>query len=540
MTLNGLYINRYSVDGSHLLESFGDQHGGLRARCALPYWCQKFSFIVRAKSVDDARRRWREHQGQWMVLHDDFGTLLSGQVYRIERDGRHVLYECAGAARRHSDDFFTDFIDPADGISDVLQQVLTAQVPAVTVLARNFDSNATAVGDVYAQEIAEGDGVLPAEIINALLAMRDVGATTYDYWAQAAPFANGVYPVADHAYYQGRSKTATYADWYVDARALLQDDGREIADIYERRNKIHIRYGKVTGTTTSANIYLIDSTTDFAAAGIRTGDIVTNLTKTTSLGVWVGCAIAAITSTTNPNDTLTMRLSESETWASSDAYSIRLSEPGVLTVTDSDTSDLWDASLGYLDMPELNATQAAQLAADLLEDYTQATFQDSFSIGGRYIQKIDGSNWPTWRLLKAPGLMRVVGRTNTAESRSINLVQRRGLFVVAVDYDHNGRVATVTPTSPSARLDVTLQRAGLVAGQAIAPAGRSGNADPLAAAYIESFRRRGGGADPLIFWDWRFGPPPADWEARMRAEGLNPQVGPNPADIFRNYRSGGP
>jgi len=42
------------------------------------------------------------------------------------------------------------------------------------------------------------------------------------------------------------------------------------------------------------------------------------------------------------------------------------------------------------------------------------------------------------------------------------------------------------------------------------------------------------GNAPLIFYDWRFGPPPADWEVQMRAQGLNPQLGPNPEGMYRH------
>ena len=57
---------------------------------------------------------------------------------------------------------------------------------------------------------------------------------------------------------------------------------------------------------------------------------------------------------------------------------------------------------------------------------------------------------------------------------------------------------------------------------------------PLAVTSLPAFRRRGGGNAPLFFYDWRFGPPPPNWEEQMRAQGLNPQLGPNPEGMYRN------
>ena len=84
----------------------------------------------------------------------------------------------------------------------------------------------------------------------------------------------------------------------------------------------------VSGTHNGANnsASLVDTTKDFLAIGVRVGDIIRNTTDGSS------GTVASITTTTNPNDTLTTSLSggTDNDFDTSDAYSIDDGEDFIL------------------------------------------------------------------------------------------------------------------------------------------------------------------------------------------------------------------
>lgn len=459
-----LYITRYNLAGTTALESFGAQFNGLEIRCNLPGWLEKLSFIVKARSRMDALDRRERDFGTRIVVADNDAVMAHAYVYAVDVDGVHVRYECTGPWRRHANQFYIGPIDPADDIVTVLQDVLSTNVPAVYVNSRNFDANTTTAKDLFRREIESGLGILPVDAVRAILTMRgpsDAGVyPLYDYYCAPRDLLAGL-PQLDEAFYQSRDMTRTHTQWYIRARDMLPGDAGEHSHIYDYQSTVTVGYGKVQGQATggSANL-LIDTTKNFAEEGVRVQDLITSLVDNLS------CWVVAISTTTNPNDTLS---TPGISWSADEDYSITLEVPAYKSVQASATAyqDLWTSVAAPFELMELNSTQAAQLAGELAQDLSNPILQQPFTIGSNRIRTITGGVRPVWWLLRQPSYMRVVDSGFNNNADNIDLAERIGLFTSALDYSHDDRTMTVTPTQPSDRLDVRLQSAGILSGQGV-------------------------------------------------------------------------
>jgi hypothetical protein len=470
MSAPNLYITRYNLAGTAVLESFGSKFNQLEVRCNLPGWLEKLSFIVRARNRPDALNRKDRDFGSRIVVADNDAVIAHAYVYAVDVDGIHVRYECTGAWRRHLNQFYVGPIDPADDIATVLKDILSTNVPAVVVRATNFDDNATTAKDLFRREIESGLGVLPQDAVKAILQMRGPSETNvyplYDYYTAPQDLLAGL-PQLDMAYYRQRDMTRTHTTWYIRSRDLLPGDAGEHSHIYDYQSTVTVAYGKVQGTATggSANL-LIDTTKNFAEEGVRIQDLCTHLTD--NLAAWV----VAISTTTNPNDTLS---TPGLNWGGGgDSYSITLEVPAYKSVQASGTvyDELWTSVAAPYEFLELNSTQATQLAGELVQDLSNPILQQPFTIGSNRVRTITGGYRPAWWLLREPSYMRIVDNSISNNADNIDLIERIGLFTTALDYSHDDRTMTVTPTQPSDRLDVRLQSAGILSGQGTEPAHR--------------------------------------------------------------------
>lgn len=470
-----LYISQYALDGASQIRGFGADHAELRVRCNLPGWLEKMEFWVKAKHRGDALERRDRDYGTRMVICDNDRLVLHGYVYAVDVDGLHVRYECVGPWRRHSNEFYVGPIDPTDDIATVLYDIIDTNVPAMHISTDNLDANTTEAKDLFRDEIESGLGILPVDAVAAILTMRGPlsgdAYPLYDYYCLPRELVNGL-PVLDTAYYQVRDKTRDFADWYVAGKDLLTEDGGEHSHIYDYQSTVRVAYGKVQGEATGGGAnYMIDTTKDFLALGVRPQDLITKLNG--NLSAW----IAAINTTTNPNDTLAV---VGISWAGDDEYSITLETAAYQTASAAGTAytDLWSSSAAPFEFLELNSEQAAQLAGELAADLSNPILQQPFTIGSGQIRDVNGAYWPVWALLRRPSYLRVTDRDFSSNAYNIDLINRIGLYTTALDYSHTDRTMTVTPTQPSDRLDVRLQRAGIIPGQGIEPVHR-GTSDAL-------------------------------------------------------------
>lgn len=473
---SNLYIAQYTLDGTNMVRGFGANHSGLEVRCNLPGWLEKMSFWVKAKHRPDALERKDRDFGTRMVVSDNDRVVVHGYVYAVDVDGLHVRYECVGPWRRHANQFYVGPIDPADDVATVLQDALSTNVPAIHVDANNFDDNATTAKDLFRTEIESGLGVLPVDVVKAILSMRGPSEENayplYDYYCLPRDLVNGL-PQLDTAVYEVRDKERSYADWYIKRRDLLPDDAGEHSHIYDYQSTVTIAYGKVQGTATGGGAnQMIDTTKNFLELGVQPRDLITNLDS--NLSAW----IAAINTTTNPNDTLAVVGIDFGTPANPD-YSISLEKLAYASATQATGdayTDLWTSVAAPYEFQQLNSTQAAQLAGEMVADLSNPILQQPFTIAGGHVRDVNGGYWPVWALLRRPSYIRITDNGISNNADNIDLIERVGMFTTALDYSHDDRTMTVTPTQPSDRLDVRLQSAGILPGQGVEPVHRAGDA----------------------------------------------------------------
>lgn len=458
-----LSINLYTQAGVPV-ESFGQRFDGLGVRCDLPGWLQKLWFNTPTRHGADASNRLKTHQGLKAVVFDNLNTVIAtADVRAVRRIGRLVRYECTGAWERHNDEFYTTEIDPAWSVRTLLRSMISNSVPAVHENAANFVNNGTAVGEYGAQAILDGPGLRVRESIPELLDISDSSGNIYDYWVQPRPFLRGFIPQKDAAYYQIRSETGN-ADFTVTQGDLEQSAAEQEAHIYRLATSFQVRPGHLVGTATSTGIDLVDSTAPFLAAGVKSGDVVVNKTKSISMAQKIWCYVATVN---EDGDTCGTRLNEGQGWSSGDAYDIEMQDATAISSPVSAAASYWDVETEIVEAPAMNTAQAAQFAARLVNTFSKPIRQQPITIGGPYLTGAAGGRWPLWYALRRPCRIRVQDEEDSRASLTFSLGSNHGLFSVSVDYDHDQRLLRVTPNSASDRLDKLLQLAGVVHGQTV-------------------------------------------------------------------------
>lgn len=518
-----LRASRWNEAGTYLHQDWGGEIAGLGIRCSLPGWFQKAWFTTRARNRQEALNLHKNAHGQRIVFYDSTGPLLTGFVMAIEVDGLSIKWEVAGtyACRLKQAYYQPDPFDVTQTVSDFLQDCFDTAAPAVHVDSANFATNAMEIGDTFLQPITQEQGVLPSDVVEPCLAMSDNLYRTYDLWVQARPWFL-MHPVYDTVHYAVRELTREYADWYLDRTFLTDSDAVLHSNAYDFRSQVIVRYGKFNGTADyyPGDYYLHDDSVDFLAIGVSVGDMVTNLTLSTELGLPVFMYISAVTAHM-------LTGGSGYNWYDEEGnghdYVIRLNRLGSVVATATGTSgNMWSNVGEPFSAPELNQTQAEQKAQELLRALNSPIYQQPFTIGGPYLTDKSGGRWPLWAALRKPGYFYVNGQGSGEEvgfaRQNIDLTDRRGLFGVALDYNGDDGTLTVTPNEQFPRLDMLLKSIGLTTGETI-ESGRGTVWQPFGSRLV------------YIMWNWNLGAPYPGWEDEMRAQGLVPYLGQDPRTI---------
>lgn len=519
-----LRASRWDEAGTYLHEDYGGDIFNVSIRCSLPGWFQKAWFVTRARNQQQARNLHRNAHGQRIVFYDAIGPLLTGFVMAVEVDGLRVRYEVAGtyACRMKQAYYQPASPDVSMTVPELLQDMLTTSVPAAYVSPANFAANSQTVGDVFLQQIIQGDGVLPADMVAPLLDMSDDTYQRYEAWFQARPW-QGMRPVYDAFHYAVREMTRDYADWVLTRADLTEADAALHSNVYDYRSEVVVKYGKYTGTSDyyPGDYYLHDDSVDFLAIGVSVGDMVTDLTLTDSLGTPVYMYIAAVTAHMLTGGSGYNWYDEEGTGHD---YVIRLNKLGTITASATAASaNLWDNVGVPFEAPELNQTQAQQKAQELLASLSSPIYQQPFTIGAPGIKdgKLGGV-YPLWRLLYRPSYLSIIGAGPEDVGLAVNgidLASRQGFYAVAADYNGDDGTVTITPNEPFPRLDVALKQLGITNGETV-DSGRG-----------QSIWQPFGSRLVRIMWNWNLGPPYPGWEDEMRAQGLIPDIGQDPRTI---------
>lgn len=476
-----LYLSRFNTNGTEHLESFGDSFTGLGVRCSLPGWLQKLEFTIAAKSEADALHRWREHHGDWIVLSDHRGRVLANAwVLDVQRQpgSLRVKYICKGSWERYDAEFYNSEdteIDPADDIETTIQN-LVQTISVAYYDAANIEANTEEVGEFHIADVEDGPGFLPGEAIRELLDFRDASGNQWDFWSEPRWMKSGL-PLLEAAKYVQRPTSGT-PDFTVDLNDITTSEMWS-AHIYDLATTISILPGHLTGTATQTGtdpyLNLQDNTVNFAEYNVQDGDVIVNLTETSSQGERIWCHVAGVTWNDGGSFwELGTRLNNGTSWDSGDDYDIKLQAPKKPATASSTTADYWTVEV-VISAPELDQTAAANLAVALKNELSVPVLQQPFVIGGPYIRNASGAKIPIFELLRKPYFVRISGMDDARAALSYSAANRYGMFVTAVDYEHDTRTLRVTPNRPTDRLDALLKNAGITRGEAVESGGRGGD-----------------------------------------------------------------
>lgn len=422
--------------------------------------------VERIEATLKARNKWerwgamRSHMNQRLSVFDDQNFhVVNGWITEIDEAGANRLkYVAKGPMWRSRETLITDVFDNTDDIPTLLQSVLT-NIPGVDTDNTNIDSNSTTIGG-YQPRLPEGN--YPHEIIRDLVNMGDSSGNVYDFFLKDAAM-NGTSLNTWLPYYKARSGSASY-NWLVKRSDLRDlDFGVDVNGIVTSAT---VYYGMITGTHNGAgnSATLIDTTTNFLTQGVREGDRVTNITDG-SRGV-----VSSLSTTTNPNDTITLANGltggTDDDFDASDVYSIELQELTACSTPGSGSSSYFGQAVSER-QPRMNDTQANQYAASLIQTNFQAVI--SFTITAPYIMDSNGAKWELWKVISRIG-NRYIAIADLFPDEEIFTTSQNNLttgIITALDYDGRNNALRVTTAINDTKLDSRLRAAGILRSEGI-------------------------------------------------------------------------
>jgi hypothetical protein len=456
---NRLYLNRYkdqSIGGTNPNEMIREI-ADLGIRWSLPGGIQRIEATVRAFSGYDPYRRYDTHLGDTIAVFDGFlDRYISGQIYEVIPDGRHVTYIAAGAWKRTNDDVYdlTDMGDLTIGTDDTTDYIKDILDDSVTVDASDQTNmtDSSVVGGGWSPHFF---GTRAADAIAELAAIGDNADNPMDFYYVDQPFS-GVQMQAPLPYFKVRSTTAS-PDWIFSVRDLAPNGLTLARHIWNLRSLVWIGYGRLTGTDDGAdNNTLVDSTTDFGVWEVTPGLKVYNMTD--------GAVYEIESVATN---TITFTEGASGNWNNGDRYLIKYINPLWTSVSTSTNTDYWDVRYREVHM-EMDQTQAQQYRDQLAAKYGNAQIQQAFVISAPEIEDGNGGMRPLWRVFMGDSYyFRARDLFPDAAVFSGSDDKKQTFMATAMDYRYATNTLRVVPSTSDSRLDAILGQAGLIDGQII-------------------------------------------------------------------------
>lgn len=456
-----LFALRSDVARTTLFEHY-DRLQQVRVRCALPGWLQRLELTVRVRSRERAYGLYRRALGHGIALCDTYceRPIVDGWITEIIHDGQEVTFIVGGAWHRHSDQYVTTKPGNEDTDAYLKNSVLTASnVPAISTDHSNIDATGTAAENAI--KVDPIVGVYPQELVERVLKAGTSNDLPLDYWLQSAPM-DGVLPQAPLPYLKERTVTAD-ADWQVERRDLV--DLTLSRQIWNLRNAVTLFfewYTLLSGSHSASDTTLsVDHIANFAVGQeieIELDDDRTHRTYITATSVGQ-LTIAEGLSHSAPDDGIVAKVKPIQATAEA---------------ADSDSqSSYWEREHHLVEEDlrgsNFDLTQVHQLRDTILAQMKDPVQDASFTIGSRTVRDGAGARWPLWRMLQAPGFVRINDLLPEASLLSTSQDGKRVFWTAALDYDHNGRRLSVTPDAylGERRLDVILQRLGIGVGQGV-------------------------------------------------------------------------
>ncbi len=139
--------------------------------------------------------------------------------------------------------------------SEVVQEALTAETPAVASDQSNIDDTGTVIG-FWEPPIEEG-GIYPAEVIEKMASFSDSSNTQWNYWLVNAPF-DGISPQQPIPYFKAQVNDGSF-DWEIQRWMVKAGGLAATRNLQELRNDARVIYrdmeneDTITITATGSN-----------------------------------------------------------------------------------------------------------------------------------------------------------------------------------------------------------------------------------------------------------------------------------------------
>ena len=452
---NRLMVARYhdqTIGGSAPNEHFTDP-SELSIRWALPGGINRIEITIKARSKDDAYRRYIEHLGDTFGIYDtSCHSVITGQCYEVIPDGRHVTYVCAGHFKRANDDFYNVGDFPATGNTDVIiEDILTDSVAITSADQTNIGASSVPIGGWIPDHTP---GTYAGNAIAELALVGNNANKMMDFYFvdQILDESKLNLPIP---YFKSRSATAS-PDWIFSVEDLAPNGLTMARNIWNLKTLVWIGYGRLSGADDGANNdTLVDSTKDFVAANVSPGDRVINVTDD---AVYVIDTVATTA--------LTFTDGATGLWNNGDVYSIKLRDPQ-WTAASAESSDYW--SVFYREIrPELDQTQAEQYRDQLAATYSAPVQQQAYVISAPTIKDSIGVQHPLWRVFTHPSFYFRADNVFPDEAIFADSDDRAHTWMAtAMDYTYSNNRLRIVPSSGDSRLDSILNQAGLINAQMI-------------------------------------------------------------------------
>jgi hypothetical protein len=446
-----------TIGGSAPNEHFTEP-SELSIRWALPGGVSRIEITIKARSKDDAYRRYMEHLGDTFGIYDtSCHSVITGQCYEVIPDGSHVTYVCAGAWKRANDDFYNVGDFPATGNTDaIIKDILTDSVAITNADQTNIGASSVAIGGWIPDHTP---GTYAGNAIAELALVGDSADAMMDFYFVDHTLDESK-PNLPIPYYKSRSATAS-PDWIFSIEDLAPNGLTMARNIWNLKTLVWIAYGRWSGVHDGGNgaNALIDASENFSL-GVRPGDTVINITDNEVHEV------DSISKTGANWDTLNFVDNATGNWDNNDVYSVKLRDP-LWTAASAESSDYW--SVFYREIrPEMDKTQAEQYRDQLAATYSAPVQQQAFVISAPTIKDSSGVQHPLWRVFTHPSFYFRADNIFPDEAIFADSDDRAHTWMAtAMDYTHSNYRLRIVPSSGDSRLDSILNQAGIINAQMI-------------------------------------------------------------------------
>ncbi len=460
----------YHITGGTMSEAFErPERIGIRWNVET-YGVERIEVTVKAKSRLDQYDRMNNHFGgtgaamQRLAVFDNLVyNCVSGFIVNLRPEGtRHVTYVAKGPGWNHYDQYGpTDTSYTASTTtSAMLENFLTDDVYVLEDDMSNIEETSTALGG---WQHPPKFGIYAGDFIEFAKKAGNSAGELWDYYCIDRPMNYG--SLRDFTPYFKNRANRTTVNWKVSINDLARLDLDR--DMSQYRSSSVVWYGTYQGTATSGGANTLNDTTAFFLAGhINVGDEVRNITDGSI------ARIRAIASNTQLTLT-TLSGGSANVFATNDVYSIQ-------------SKTIWaqqqdqHASFTHLNrtqaehFPELNGTQATQLATANLGFLGQPAQSAAFTVSAPYIRDSNGAKRPLWApIFEGGGLIQI---TDLYPAAAVSLNQATNnldtFFITALDYDYTSNQLRVAVNVPDSRLDARLAAQGILGSAGIARGGR--------------------------------------------------------------------